>query len=187
MRSSDSNTCCMLCARCSAFDCDAVVFTGNNVRQFCNSPLATRRSHDVHSATLPANTSSAGPVMYTWSSLSRHSICSGPPGRSTCAERSMCPSSTPATTSAQAPAPERHDAFQRSVRAVCSLPPVSGCHSSVLLHTSQPWRCPVGQIWNLCWRAKLTSATGERPPRASLPDHHLHMLPVHNLHGGGPE
>ena len=32
---------------------------------------------------LPVNTGSAGPVIYTWLSASLHSICSGPPGKST--------------------------------------------------------------------------------------------------------
>ena len=57
-----------------------------------------------HKFRVPEKTSSAGPVMYTCPSLSRHSICSGPPGRSTRVLRSVRPSSTPATTTAHAPA-----------------------------------------------------------------------------------
>ena len=54
---------------------------------------------------VPSKTSSAGPVMMTLLSRSRHSISSGPPGSSTVHFLYVLPSSTAATTVAHAPVP----------------------------------------------------------------------------------
>src|SRR4051794_30471770 len=83
-------------------------------RHLSKFPVATQREDLIscpispiyrNPYTLPVNTSSAGPVIYTWLSASSHSMNKSPPLSETVASRSDKPLSTEETNVAQAPVP----------------------------------------------------------------------------------
>ncbi len=140
-----------------------------------------------HTCRTPENTFSAGPVINTWLSASRHSMCSGPPGRSTLWEHHSVSSAH-----WHCFAPARFDAVQHKHRTtpllhreICTLTRCTpDCQGS--RHDRRTEGRPADAVdpplEHACnHRCACAGAAGQRPARAALPHHHAHVAPAQHL------